>query len=117
MKPVLLVLGLLFMLGVARADAPRHAVVLGVDGLDPVMTRELTERGLLPNIKRVMSSGGFMPLATANPPQSPVAWSNFITGMDPGGHGLFDFLAMDRKTMLPYLSSSRVAPATRAPRR
>ena len=115
MKPVLLVLGLLFMLGVARADAPRHAVVLGVDGLDPVMTRELTERGLLPNIKRVMSSGGFMPLATANPPQSPVAWSNFITGMDPGGHGLFDFLAMDRKTMLPYLSSSRVAPATRAP--
>ena len=35
MKPVLLVLGLLFMLGVARADAPRHAVVLGVDGLDP----------------------------------------------------------------------------------
>ena len=68
MKPVLFVLGLLLMVGAARAEAPRHAVVLGVDGLDPVMTRELSERGLLPNIKRVMSSGGFMPLATANPP-------------------------------------------------
>ena len=98
-----------------HAESPRHAVVLGVDGLDPQMTRELLERGLLPNIKRVMAGGGFMPLGTANPPQSPVAWSNFITGMDPGGHGLFDFLAMDRKSMLPYLSSSRVAPSTRAP--
>ena len=57
----------------AQAESPRHAVVLGVDGLDPQITRELLERGLLPNIKRVMAGGGFMPLTTANPPQSPVA--------------------------------------------
>jgi len=115
MRPALLALLLALHCALAHAQAPRHAVVLGVDGLDPVMTRELVERGLLPNIKRVIASGGFMPLGTANPPQSPVAWSNFITGMDPGGHGLFDFLGMDKKTMLPYLSSSRVAPPTRAP--
>lgn len=111
-----LLAGLLVLLCTqAPAESPRQAVVLGIDGLDPQMTRELLERGLLPNIRRVMDGGGFMPLGTANPPQSPVAWSNFITGMDPGGHGLFDFLAMDKKTMLPYLSSSRIAPSPRAP--
>lgn len=98
----------------AQAGAPR-AVVLGVDGFDPVMVATLLERGRLPNIARLVARGGMLPLATANPPQSPVAWSNFITGMDPGGHGLFDFLGVDRQSMLPYLSSSRVAPATRAP--
>jgi predicted AlkP superfamily phosphohydrolase/phosphomutase len=49
-----------------------------------------------------------MPLGTSIPPQSPVAWSNFITGMDPGGHGLFDFLGFDHKTMFPYQSIARV---------
>ena len=41
------------------------------------------------------------------PPQSPVAWSTFITGLDPGGHGIFDFVHRDPKTMLPYLSTTR----------
>ncbi|MBK8960324.1 MAG: alkaline phosphatase family protein [Proteobacteria bacterium] len=91
MKRAWLAAVLAALCGVAQAETPRRAVVLGVDGLDPAMTRELVARDLLPNIKRVMDNGGFMPLGTANPPQSPVAWSNFITGMDPGGHGLFDF--------------------------
>jgi predicted AlkP superfamily phosphohydrolase/phosphomutase len=36
-----------------------------------------------------------------------VAWSTFITGMDAGGHGIFDFVHRDPKTMIPYLSTSR----------
>ena len=40
----------------------------------------------------------------ACPPQSPVAWSNFITGMDPGGHGIFDFIHRDPKTYFPVFS-------------
>ncbi|MGE0384305.1 MAG: alkaline phosphatase family protein [Gammaproteobacteria bacterium] len=109
--------GLLLMLvHAAAAAAPaRSAVVLGVDGLDPGLVREYLDRGLLPNIARVVAGGGFIPLGTANPPQSPVAWSNFITGMDPGGHGLFDFIAVDRRRMLPYLSSARVEGPARAP--
>jgi predicted AlkP superfamily phosphohydrolase/phosphomutase len=45
------------------------------------------------------------------PPQSPVAWSNFITGLDPGGHGIFDFVHRDPNTMIPYLSTSRAEPS------
>ena len=45
------------------------------------------------------------------PPLSPIAWSTFITGMDPGGHGIFDFIHRDPESMLPYLS---MAEAVRA---
>ena len=49
-------------------------------------------RGHMPNFARLAASGTFSPLGTSIPPQSPVAWSNFITGLDPGGHGIFDFI-------------------------
>ena len=48
---------------------------------------------------------------TSIPPQSPVAWSSFITGLDPGGHGIFDFVHRDPHTMVPYLSTTRTEPA------
>jgi predicted AlkP superfamily phosphohydrolase/phosphomutase len=48
-----------------------------------------------------MEQGDFKPLQTTMPPLSPVAWSTFITGMDPGGHGIFDFIHRDPEQYLP----------------
>jgi predicted AlkP superfamily phosphohydrolase/phosphomutase len=90
-------------------------IILGVDGMDPVMLAQFMRDGDTPNLKKLAEQGGFMPLGTSTPPQSPVAWSNFITGMDPGGHGIFDFVALDRDTLLPYLSSARVEKGDREP--
>jgi predicted AlkP superfamily phosphohydrolase/phosphomutase len=90
-------------------------IILGVDGMDPVMMQQFMSEGLMPNFKKLAAQGDFMPLGTSVPPQSPVAWSNFITGMDPGGHGIFDFIALDRATMLPYLSTAKVEKSTREP--
>jgi hypothetical protein len=39
-----------------------------------------------------------------------VAWSSFITGLDPGGHGIFDFIHRDPAEMTPYLSTTRTEP-------
>jgi predicted AlkP superfamily phosphohydrolase/phosphomutase len=64
-------------------------------------------RGRMPNFVRLSESGTFAPLGTSIPPQSPVAWSTFITGLDPGAHGIFDFIHRDPETMVPYLSTSR----------
>jgi predicted AlkP superfamily phosphohydrolase/phosphomutase len=99
----------------AQAEPARRMVVLGVDGMDPVMLRQYMAEGAVPNLAKLAAQGGFAPLGTSLPPQSPVAWSNFITGMDPGGHGLFDFLAIDRATLEPYLSASRVTSTGLAP--
>lgn len=86
----------------------RKVIVLGFDGLDYDLTRDLIAKGQLPNFARLATSGGFAPLATVVPPQSPVAWSTFITGLDPGHHGIFDFVHRDPKTMEPFLSTSKV---------
>ena len=59
---------------------------LGVDGMDPIFVE--THLAALPNLNRLRQQGTFRRLATTVPPQSPVAWSTFITGMDPGGHGI-----------------------------
>lgn len=95
------------------APAGRKVVVLGFDGLDYEVTREMIRSGRLPGLARLAASGGFAPLGTTIPPQSPVAWSTFITGLDPGGHGIFDFVHRDPKTMLPYLSTTKTHGAER----
>ncbi len=82
-------------------------VVLGIDGMDHGLTERLMAEGRLPNLSRLAQQGAFQSLATSFPPQSPVAWSNFITGLDSGGHGIYDFVHRDPETMTPYLSTSK----------
>jgi predicted AlkP superfamily phosphohydrolase/phosphomutase len=98
---------------VASGCAPRHVktgrrvIVLGIDGLDYELVSDLIARGRMPNFARLAQAGSFAPLATSTPPQSPVAWSSFMTGLDPGQHGIFDFIHRDAKTMEPFLSTTR----------
>lgn len=90
-----------------------RVIVLGVDGFDPTLLERFAAQGLMPNCKRLMETGAFRRLHTSDPPQSPVAWSNFISGTNPGGHGIFDFLARDPKapTIVPYHSTARAEAA------
>lgn len=93
------------------ASAERRMVVLGIDGLDPDLLQQFIDEGILPNFAALAQPGHFARLGTTIPPQSPVAWSTFLTGMDPGGHGIFDFIGLDRKKLTPYMSTARVEPA------
>ena len=86
---------------------PRKIMVLGVDGMDPELTRKLMGVGRLPNCAKLAKMGGFDLLGTTYPPQSPVAWSSFVSGTNPGGHGIFDFIARDPESRAPYLSTSK----------
>lgn len=104
---------LLILAGCAPPSADRGLVVLGIDGMDPQLLRQLAEDGQLPNLRRLMARGGLQDLATSNPPQSPVAWSEFITGHGSEVHGIYDFLHRDPATRLPYLSTSRAEPPSR----
>ncbi|HME68898.1 MAG TPA: alkaline phosphatase family protein [Myxococcota bacterium] len=97
--------------GRGEAASNARVIVLGFDGMDYTLTKEMMADGRLPNLARLAAQGTFQPLGTSTPPQSPVAWSNFITGMDAGGHGIFDFIHRDPKTMIPYLSTSRPEPS------
>lgn len=80
----------------------KRLIVLGVDGMDPGFIERHWDA--LPNLAALRNSGGFHRLGTTIPPQSPVAWSTFITGMDPGGHGVFDFVHRNPLNMQPFSS-------------
>jgi predicted AlkP superfamily phosphohydrolase/phosphomutase len=92
----------------------RRVIVLGFDGMDHTLAARLMAEGRLPNLSTLAAAGGFVPLATTIPPQSPVAWSSVITGLDPGAHGIFDFIHRDPATMVPYLSTTRTVAGGRS---
>ncbi len=95
-----------------RAEAP-SVVVIGIDGMDPGLLTKFMNDGRMPNFARLAREGSFDSLETSIPPQSPVAWSNFITGMDPGGHGIFDFIHRDPATYTPVFSAADVIEPSR----
>ena len=87
---------------------PGRTVVLGFDGMDPILVKQWMDAGRMPNFRRLADQGNFQPLPTTNPAQSPVAWSSFATGGNPGAHGLFDFLRRDVNTYAPEYAIARV---------
>lgn len=97
---------------VAAKRRPK-VVVLGIDGMDPKLLSAYVAQGKMPNAQRLMERGGFRELRTSIPPQSPVAWADFITGMNPGGHGIFDFVHREPETFTPFLSTSKTIPPER----
>lgn len=105
--------GALLILGLAAcgrraepaASSPKM-IVLAVDGMDPGFVERHWDQ--LPNLDKLRRQGGFQRLATTLPPQSPVAWSTVITGLDSNGHGVFDFVQRHPQTMEPYSSMAEV---------
>jgi predicted AlkP superfamily phosphohydrolase/phosphomutase len=83
-----------------RRDAPRRVVVLGFDGVDPNILRGYMAD--LPAVAALARDGTLLPCRTTNPPESPVAWATFATGLNPGAHGIFDFVRRDLSAADPY---------------
>jgi predicted AlkP superfamily phosphohydrolase/phosphomutase len=92
----------------AHSHSDQRLIILGIDGMDPQLLHRFMREGKMPNFAKLEAEGDFRQLTTSIPPQSPVAWSNLITGMNAGGHGIFDFIHRDPKTLGLYFSASRV---------
>src|SRR5438105_5211890 len=92
----------------------KRVVILGLDGLDHGLTEQMLAEGKLPHLAALRDEGCFKPLASTLPPISPVAWSTFQTGTNPGKHNIFDFLTPDLRTYQPKLSSVEIRPPRRS---
>ena len=100
---------LAFVLGaglasLAAAAEPR-AVVLGFDGADAKLAAQWMDEGKLPNLAKLRAEGTFSPLRSTIPSQTPVSWSTFSTGLQPGRHSIFDFLKRDTATYRPSFAA------------
>jgi predicted AlkP superfamily phosphohydrolase/phosphomutase len=85
----------------------KKVIVIGLDGLEPSIVEPMLERGDLPNLAKLRRSGSYTRVKTTYPAQTPVAWSSFATGTNPGGHGIFDFISRDPQTYQPDAALSR----------
>ena len=102
---------LLVLLSICQTDlllaANKKVIVIGFDGMDPRLATRMMDAGDLPHFDGLRKAGGYRPLATSNPPQSPVAWASFITGAGPGSHGIFDFIHRNPERQAePFYSSA-----------
>lgn len=91
-----------------KKDSQKKVIILGLDGMDPHLLQVWMRQGKLPSFQKLLNQGDFRRLRTSIPPQSPVAWSNFITGMNPGGHGIFDFVHRDPEAYMPEFSGAEI---------
>ena len=83
------------------ATVPGRVVILGFDGVDAHIVEDMLARGELPNLAALKARGGYSPLTPTVPAQTPVSWATFSTGLDPGGHEIFDFLKRDPANRIP----------------
>ena len=80
-----------------RKAKVKRVVIIGLDGMDPGLAARYMRQGKLPHLSKLRDTGTFCSLATTLPPISPVAWSSFLTGVNPGKHNIYDFLSPDRR--------------------
>ncbi|MEO8383387.1 MAG: alkaline phosphatase family protein [Acidobacteriota bacterium] len=86
-------------------SAQQKVIVVGFDGVDAGYTERWMNEGKLPNLAKLRANGTFRPLLPTTPAQTPVSWSTFSTGIEPGRTGIFDFLRRDPKTYLPVFAA------------
>jgi predicted AlkP superfamily phosphohydrolase/phosphomutase len=82
------------------ADKPK-VVILGFDGADARLVKQWMDEGKLPHLAQLRADGSFSDLQPTNPPQTPVSWSSFATGTNPGKTHIFDWLSRNPADYLP----------------
>jgi predicted AlkP superfamily phosphohydrolase/phosphomutase len=73
-------------------------LVIGLDGASFNVLDPLIEKGYLPHIAALIAGGARGDLETTFPPITAVAWSSFMTGKNPGKHGIFEFVRRDHSS-------------------
>lgn len=81
-----------------------RTIIVGFDSFDPGVFEPLQQAGKMPNLSKFVEAGGYSRLEVCSPPQTEVSWTSIATGVDPGSHGIFDFVHRDPQTYIPYVS-------------
>jgi hypothetical protein len=72
-----------------------RAIIIGLDAFEPERFERLHAAGKLPNLGKYVEMKSYSRFTVSNPAQSEVSWTSIATGLNPGGHGMFDFVHRD----------------------
>lgn len=95
-----------------RPTPARRVVVIGLDGATFDLIKPWAEAGDLPTLARLMREGAHGTLHSTIPPMTGPAWTTFATGVNPGKHRLYDWIAReaDSYRFLPVTALDCTAP-------
>lgn len=88
-----------------------RVLAIGLDGGTFYLLREWIDEGYLPNLARLIENGVSSDLESTTPPITAAAWTSFVTGKNPGKHGLVDFIAPKENSYDASLASSQTRKA------
>jgi hypothetical protein len=93
--------------------APRRVLVVGWDGADWEVLEALVQRGMMPNLARLMAQGSWGRLGSISPLLSPLIWTTMATGVGPEEHGVLDFVEVEAGSgdKVPVSGRQRRVPA------
>ena len=91
-------------------------IVLGIDGLDPRLTRKYVDMGLMPNVKEYIERGAAredLVLLGGHPTVTPSMWTTLATGAYSTVHGITDFYRQNPESLdkMDYNLDSRLCRA------
>ena len=94
----------------------RKIMVIGLDGMDPDLTKRFVEEGKMPNVKKLIERGAQrenLHLLGAMPTITPAQWTTLVTGAYPETHGITDFWNQDHDELdtIVYSLDSRLCQA------
>ncbi len=88
-------------------------MIIGLDGVPLEIIQRWAQTGHLPTLQRLMGEGAAGQLYSTIPPTSGPSWSSFVTGMNPGKTGIYDFLYRREGTYnFPPVNASQRGGAT-----
>ena len=75
----------------------KRFMVIGIDGVPYELIKDFSEKGIMPNLKKLIKKYKFIKTQVPLPEISSVSWTSFMTGMNPGEHGIYGFMEINKK--------------------
>lgn len=83
-------------------SSKNKVLVLGIDGMDPMITKKYLEKGVMPNLQKIVERGAQredLVMLGSVPTVTPPMWTTLATGALPATHGITDFWAQDHENL------------------
>lgn len=102
LRAILIILLILVVIPMSQAEKTEKVMVIGLDGASEEFMQKCIDKADLSNIEE-LSSTSFNRMDSTLPPLTPSGMSSFLTGKDPGDHGVYGF---EKRDMLSYDTST-----------
>jgi predicted AlkP superfamily phosphohydrolase/phosphomutase len=84
------------MLGRLFRKRKKKVVVLGIDGVPCSLLKRFIKKGIMPNLSQLVQEGTLAEMTASIPEVSSTSWTTFMTGVNPGRHGIYGFMELEK---------------------